>query len=214
MITVVVADDQTLFRSMLEKQLATDRDIIVEASVDNGEEAVRMALKYKPDLVILDRQMPVMDGLTALIEIKEKLPKTKVVILTAFEDSTTAVRAMEAQADGYLIKDMTPEVLTMAIKCICHDLVLIHKSAYSMMIANNRYSSKNEKGIQYGGFTFDQVDIMIMKQIVEGKTNKEIAKMLDYSEGTIKNRISNIFSTTGLSDRTQISVFALKNNIV
>ena len=214
MITVLVADDQTLFRTMLEKQLAIDDEIKIVASVENGERAVQMAVKLKPDVALLDSQMPVKDGITALSEIKSKIPDTKVVILTAFENIDSIINASNADADGYLIKDMTPEILAMAIKCIYHDIVLIHRSAYQMLRAQNVNNVNHDKLIQFGGFTFDKVDILIMKHISEGRTNKEIAKLLDYSEGTIKNRISAIISMTGLGDRTQISVFALKNNIV
>lgn len=214
MIRVIVADDQTLFRTMLEKQLEMDDEIRVVASVENGEEAVKMVLKHRPEVILLDNQMPVKDGITALIEIKKMAPETKVAILTAFEDSLSVMNATNSEADGYLIKDMTPEVLAMAVKCIYHDIVMIHKSAYSFVSSLNRHVSHNNKLIKFGGFTFDKVDIMIMKHIADGRTNKEIAKFLDYSEGTIKNRISSIISMTGLGDRTQISIFALKNNIV
>lgn len=105
-------------------------------------------------------------------------------------------------------------MLKWPIKCIYHDIVLIHRSAYTMLRAQNINNLSRDKLIQFGGFTFDKVDVLIMKHISEGRTNKEIAKLLDYSEGTIKNRISAIISMTGLGDRTQISVFALKNNIV
>ena len=214
MITVLVADDQTLFRTMLEKQLSMDDDIKIVASVENGERAVQMAMKLNPDIALLDSQMPVKDGVTALYEIKSKNPNTKVVILTAFENTDSIINASNAEADGYLIKDMTPEILAMAIKCIYHDIVLIHRSAYTMLRSQSISNLGHDKLIQFGGFTFDKVDILIMKHISEGRTNKEIAKLLDYSEGTIKNRISAIISMTGLGDRTQISVFALKNNIV
>lgn len=214
MITVLVADDQTLFRTMLEKQLAMDDDIKIVASVENGERAVQMIMKLKPDVALLDSQMPVKDGITALSEIKQKIPGMKVIILTAFENADSIINASNAEADGYLIKDMTPEILAMAIKCIYHDIVLIHRSAYTMLRAQNINNLSRDKLIQFGGFTFDKVDVLIMKHISEGRTNKEIAKLLDYSEGTIKNRISAIISMTGLGDRTQISVFALKNNIV
>lgn len=213
-ITVLVADDQTLFRSMLEKQLEMDDDFKIIASVDNGEKAVEMALKLKPDIALLDCQMPIKDGITALSEIKSKNSDIKVVILTAFESTDSIINASSAEADGYLIKDMTSEILAMAIKCIYHDIVLIHKSAYAMLRTHNMNYYAHDKLIQFGGFTFDKIDLLIMKHISEGKTNKEIARLLDYSEGTIKNRISAIISMTGLGDRTQISIFALKNNIV
>ncbi len=214
-IRVLIADDQTLFRNMLEGILKMDESIEIVATAANGQEAVQLAMEHKPDIVLLDIQMPEKNGVEALEEIKEHLTGTKVVMLTTFEDIESITASYFGGADGYLVKDMEPDILIMAIKCIHHDIVLMHKSAYSIISSTKGSMITNtKKYVKFGNITFDRIDIMIIRQIAEGRTNREIAALLNYSEGTIKNRVSNILSMTGLSDRTQISVFALKNNII
>ncbi|PKM93224.1 MAG: DNA-binding response regulator [Firmicutes bacterium HGW-Firmicutes-1] len=215
MIKVLIADDQTLFRTMLETVLASDNEIEVIGTAANGMDAVQLALKYKPDIVLLDIQMPQKNGIEALGDIKEKLPKSKIIMLTTFENVESIIASANAGADGYLLKNMKPDILIMAIKCVYNGIVMIHKESYDIIFASKSGAhTKNEGRIEFGDISFDRTDIRIMAQVADGRTNKEIAQILNYSEGTIKNRISNILSITGLSDRTQISVFALKNNII
>lgn len=215
MIRVLVADDQTLFRTMLEGFLKMDNDIEIVASASNGDEAVRLALEHKPDIALLDIQMPDKTGVEALCEIKAKLPGTKVVMLTTFEDVDSIAASCNGGVDGYLVKDMKPDILIMAIKCINNGIVTIHQGAYSVIFPSKGSGLSNNEGrVEFGDISFNRVDIMIIKLIAEGRTNKEIAQILNYSEGTIKNRVSNILNMTGLSDRTQVSVFAIKNNLI
>ena len=214
MIRVIIADDQLLFRSMLEQMLKTDHEIEITASCADGAEAVNKAMELKPDVVLLDIQMPNKSGMDALKEIKSELPSTKVVMLTTFENDENILTAINLNADGYLIKDMKPDVLIMAVKCIYNDMVLFNQNAYSALLESTKVFSNNNKQYEYGNVVFDSVDISIIKQITEGKTNREIASYLHYSEGTIKNRVSKILSMTNLSDRTEISIFAIKNKII
>jgi len=215
MIRILLADDQLLFRSMLVEMLQKDSEVEVVASASNGEEAVAFALKYKPDVVLLDVQMPVKTGIEALKEIKERLPDIKVAMLTTFEDEEGMTASFKYGADGYLVKDIKPQALIMALKCMYYDLSVFHKSVCSSISSSMRaFSTASTEKISFGEFVFDSIDIMIMKQITDGKTNKEIAKILNYSEGTVKNRVSKILSKTGLSDRFGISLFAIKNQII
>ena len=215
MIKIVIADDQTLFRKMLEEMLKLDKEIEILASVENGNEALRACTELKPDILLLDIQMPLKTGLETLVELKSVHPSVKVVMLTTFEDEKNIRTCCLHGADGYLVKDMKPDVLVMAIKCIYHELVIMHHGVYS--IIKNDLSSlpiTNEEKFEIGEFVLDSMDIQIIKQIAEGRKNKEIAQSLNYSEGTIKNKVSRILSVTNLSDRTQISVFAIKNNLI
>ncbi|WHH61344.1 response regulator transcription factor [Petroclostridium sp. X23] len=215
MIKVLIADDQLLFRVMLEEMLKKDKDIEIVASCAGGEEAVKLSQLNKPDIVLLDIQMPDKTGVEALKDIKTHLPDTKVVMLTTFEDIENISAAYQLRADAYLVKDIKPDILIMAIKCIYNDIVLFHGSVFSAMVSSKMmlFQNTNDR-VEIGDIVFDSVDVAIMKQIAEGKTNKDIARLLNYSEGTIKNRVSRILSTTGLSDRTEISVFAIKNQII
>lgn len=215
MIRIIIADDQTLFRRMLEVIIQEDKDFDLIGSASDGKEALEQILAHKPDIVLLDIQMPILSGIDVMKAIKEKLPKMKVVLLTTFEEVNNIRIAFNYGADGYLVKDMKPEVLLMAIKCIYHDLVLMHSSAYQVLNKDKNISHHIiEEKVKFGDLVFERNDLIIIRQIVEGKTNKEIAKLLNYSEGTVKNKVSNILTMTGLPDRGQIALFAIKNRIV
>lgn len=215
MIKLIIADDQLLFRAMLEEIIKKDAELNLVASCASGEETVRKVFCSRPDVVLLDIQMIQGNGLDALREIKNALPETKVVMLTTFENDENIRTACTLGADGYLLKELRPDVLLMAVKCIHQDMVILHRGVYSSLIRNGFGQLRgSEQRFEFGDLFFDIVDISIMKLIAVGKTNKEIAISLNYSEGTIKNRVSKILNATGLSDRTEISVFALKNQII
>ena len=215
MIRVLIADDQVLFLKMLEEILKREDEIEVIGIATTGQEALDSAYKNCPDVVLMDIKMPEKSGLVALKELKIAFPDLKVVMLTTFEDSDTVLQSCQMGADGYLVKDIQPHVLVMAIKCVYNDLMIMHKNAYGMLCHHNDQAKITAKErIVFGNITLDGIDMHIVKLIAEGKTNKEIAHHLNYSEGTIKNRVSRILNLTGMTDRTQISVFAIKNNLI
>lgn len=215
MIRILIADDQLLFRSMLNEMLTKDAEIEIVASCSNGEEAVADCIRYKPDIALLDIGMPNIGGINALREIKTTLPCTKVVMLTTFEDEESIIAALQLGADGYLVKEMTPSALIMAVKCINNGMILFHSGIYRVLQSALELSrNTREQKREIGDIVFDMADISIMKLIVQGKSNKDIAVLLNYSEGTIKNKISKMLSATGLSDRTGLSVFAINNDII
>lgn len=216
MIKVILADDQILFRSTLEESLVSDPDIQVCASVSNGAEAVEAVMRHKPAIAVLDIRMPVKSGVEALAEIKSRQPSIKVVMLTTFEDRDSILEAYKLGADGYLLKNIRSEVLKMAIKCMYHNLSVSDLSVQSLIseyLSEKQINHAGERHV-FGDFSFDSTDLDIMRRIAEGKTYKEIGSAMSFSEGTIKNRVSGILGRTGLQDRTQIAIFAIKNNII
>jgi DNA-binding NarL/FixJ family response regulator len=215
MIRVLIADDQLLFRSMLKEMLTKDSEIEIVASCANGEEAVTECLNHKPDIALLDIEMPYKGGIEALSEIKGIIPNTKVVILTTFEENENIKSAISLGADGYLIKEMTPNALILAVKSIYNNMFILHSGALETLQDALLFSQKSkDQKLEIDDMVFDATDIGIMKLIVKGKSNKDIASALNYSEGTIKNKVSRILSVTGLSDRTEISVFSINNGII
>jgi len=215
MINIIIADDQLLFRTMLKEMLLKDSEFYISALVSNGLEAITECKKHQPDVILLDIGMPIKDGIETLKEIKKVLPEIKVIMLTTFEDKENIKCAIQLGADGYLIKEMTPETLILSIKNIKNGMIVFHNSVYEIlqsMVSSSQNGREQKKEI--GNFTFDPVEINIMKLIAKGKSNKDIATSLNYSEGTIKNKVSHILSVTGLSDRTEISVFAINNDII
>ncbi len=223
MIRIIIADDQVLLREMLETMLIQDNEIKVVACAGNGKEAINLCRIHIPDIVLMDIRMPDFDGIRALSEIKKFFPKTKVIMLTTFEDIDNITDAYLNGADGYILKDIKPELLVLIVKCVYNDLFIMCKSAHQFMMKrfNLMFGSKvsvlsiNEGNIHENErIELDKTDLNILKLLSEGTNNKDIAEILKFSEGTIKNRISNVLRLTGLKDRTQLVVYALKNNLI
>lgn len=216
MIRVLIADDQKLFADMLKTIIQTYEGFKVVAYAGNGEEAYQQYKVYHPDICLLDIQMPDTSGLHALKKIKAEDSNAKVIMLTTFRDDENIIEAYLAGADGYLLKDILPQVLIDSIQCILADQCVMNKSV-QLFIAQKMLQqtevSLNTKNFVAEG-TFDSRDIEIMCLIARGMSNKAIAVQLNYSEGTVRNRISNLIAITGLSDRTQIALFAMKNRLV
>jgi len=215
MIRILMADDHLLFRSMLEEMLRRDDDFEIIASCSNGHEVLECCREQTLDIALLDIGMPGKSGIEVLKDIKESFPKVKAVMLTTFEDDENIKLAVQLGADGYLIKDMMPETLIMSIKCIYNNMILFHKGAYKLLqtAITDTHETKSRK-VTIDNMVFDATDIRILQLIIQGKSNKEIGAILNYSEGTIKNKISKLLSATGFSDRTELSVFAINHAIV
>ncbi len=216
MINVAIADDQALLREMLSMVLSAEEGIEVTGLACGGEEIVRICRQTKPDLVLLDLKMPG-GGIGALETIKNEMPHIKAVMLTTFGDEKSVIEAFKKGADGYVLKDIKPELLIMAVKCVYHGLFVMQEGVASLVRANikpgtsRRLDALEELHDEYG---LDAIDRKLIRLLVEGKSNREIGDALSFSEGTIKNRITHILSVTGLKDRTQIAVFALQNDII
>lgn len=215
MIRILIADDHLLFRSMLEEMLKRDGDLKIVASCADGDEVLQNCSMEKPDIALLDIGMPGKGGIEALKEIKTKWPQIKVIMLTTFEDNENIKSAVNLGADGYLIKDMKPEILIMSLKCIYHNMVLFHKGVYNVLhSAVLDACCEKDKKVEIDNMLFDAVDIKIMQLIVQGKSNRDIGLALNYSEGTIKNKVTKLLSQTGFSNRTELSVFAINHQLV
>lgn len=207
---VIIADDQALLRKSLGQIISTDDEIEQIQTVSNGKEAVEMCCKHRPDIILMDIEMPEMDGISAMKSIKENCPKTKVIILTTFDNKENIVSSFLAQADGYITKDISPEELIATIKCVNFGLTVIHKSVKDIMVEK---FEKLRMGTSDCVQRLSEEEILIVKFIVQGLGNKEIGKRLNYSEGTVKNKVSAIYGKLNLSDRVQLAVYAVENGI-
>ncbi|MBP6491944.1 MAG: response regulator transcription factor [Clostridia bacterium] len=216
MVKIAIADDQVLFRDMLSIILTQDHTFEVIGSAGDGNEILQLCDEEKPDIVLLDVNMPVADGIFALLKIKEKYPHMKVIMLTTFEEEDYILNACTNAADGYLLKDTKPETLINTIKCVNDGLFVMHRSVQQCMVKQLAKALQTEKITEIADerFDFDPIDLKILKLLSLGKSNAEIAQSLNYSEGTIKNRISRMLDITELKDRTQLAIFALQNGII
>lgn len=211
MIRVIIADDHSLFAESLQLMLQQDNGIVVEGIALNGKEAVELCMELLPDLVLLDIRMPEYTGIEAAKIIKSFCPNTKVVMLTTFEDFENITKSFINRIDGYILKDVKSNELIMAVKCISCGFQVIHGAAGNFLQDEFiRLSNSEVHQLQQ----LKTEDIKIIKYISDGKSNREIGELMNYTEGTIKNRVSKLIELFEAKDRTQVVVYALKNNLI
>jgi len=211
MIKIVLVDDQLLLRESIAHLLENDDDIKVVAMGENGNEAIKLCKIYQPDIVLMDIEMPEMNGVQATKIIKEKFDQIKVIILTTFDNPDNILEAIVNDADGYIVKNISHKDLVRTIKCVNNDLTVIHKSVKQIMM--NRFKGLTDYKSKYENI-LSKREVEIVRCIAEGLSNKEIAGKLSYSQGTIKNNVSKILEKLEMSDRIQIAIFAIENGIV
>ena len=200
-IKVIIADDSDFVRDGMKIILDVDPDFEVLGCAANGREAIELAEKEKPDVFLMDIQMPVMDGIEATKIIAER-GLGKVLILTTFDDDDLVKRALKNGAKGYLIKNHTPEHLKQMIKSVYNGAGVMDENILETL-ANQSGSTS----FDLGNYTERELDII--KAVAEGLSNKEIAAKLFISEGTVKNYITTILAKEGLSHRTALAVYYL-----
>ncbi|MBO5177686.1 MAG: response regulator transcription factor [Lachnospiraceae bacterium] len=209
-IKIVIADDHSMVREGLKQLLELDGDIQVVGEAGNGEECLEVIDSMNPDVVLLDINMPVMNGLKMLEVLRSSKNKNqKVLILTIHNEVEYLMKAEEIGVEGYVLKDAESAILKKAIYTVNSGEKYID---YSMVpILNEKISQENEKTEDD---KLTRREIEVLKLLAEGLFNKEIAYKLSISEKTVKNHVSNIFKKIGVFDRTQAAVYAIKNNIV
>lgn len=212
-IKIVIVDDQAIIRDGLKMILELEEDLTVIGLASNGEEALQLAERLEPDVMLMDIRMPVMDGVKATQMLCERYKNIKIIILTTFSDDTYIFDALIAGAKGYMLKDVQSEELSNAIRTVMKGGILIHPNVAKKMVKVFSNPKKvegitTEKEISNNS-ALTQRENEVVQLIRKGKSNKEIASELFLSEGTVKNHITNILNKLNLRDRTQI---ALHNN--
>lgn len=203
-IRVLIADDDALIREGLKIILQTDQRFEVAACVENGLQALEFCVREQVDVVLLDVRMPVLDGLQAAREISSKT-RTLPLILTTFDDEDFILDAVKNGARGYLLKNNPPGRIMDAIRMVYEGGIVMQDVAMDKIKVE--LSSQRKARIAEG--LFSDRELEIVKLIAKGFSNREIAKELYISEGTVKNYISSILSKTGLEHRTQIAIYYL-----
>ncbi|WP_026882196.1 response regulator transcription factor [Clostridium akagii] len=213
-IKVMLADDEKLVRTGLKIILETYDDIEITATTSNGEEALMACRENEPDIILMDIRMPKCDGVLGTKLIKKEFPKVMILMLTTFNDVEYIHNALKYGASGYILKDSDYDLIYEGIKACLKGNIVIHPEVVSKIISENiKYNNKNSLGETKIKFNLSSKDISIIKEIARGLSNKEIGENLFLTEGTIKNNISCILSKLDLRDRTQLTIFAFKNNI-
>ncbi len=216
MIKVMCVDDQVLLRETLIYMLSQDDEIETVDGGSDGYEAIKNCDIHRPDIILMDIRMPNLGGLDATKRIKEIYPSIKVIILTTFEDEKSIFESIEFGVDGYVVKDIKPEELILAVKSVYNNLFVMHQSVVNV-VKNEIVDSQSKEKDQMktlSSYDLTPMEIKIIKLMVDGKSNKEIAGELSFTEGTIKNKVSRMLGKLELKDRTQVAVFAIKHNLI
>lgn len=210
-IRVLVVDDQRLMRDGIASLLSIQEGIDVVGTAADGQEALAQARALRPDVILMDVRMPVMDGVAATAAVRRELPECQVLMLTTFDDEAYIIEALRAGAAGYLLKDLPAPSLAQAIHAAHRRVYQLDPSVVRKMIAAVTKPSSPPTPTTSPTRTdtdLSEREIDVVRLIARGATNREIAEALIISEGTVKNHISNILSRLGLRDRTQVALYA------
>ncbi len=205
MIRLLIADDHAVVRTGLEHLVATFDDVELVGSAANGEEAVRACADRRPDVVLMDLEMPTLDGIEATREIVAAAPEVAVVVLTSFSDREQILRALDAGAVGYLLKDAAPDELERAVRAAARGEAPLDPRAGRALLSARVAGSPLE--------ALSERERQVLGMVARGLPNKLIARELAISEKTVKAHLTSVFRTVGVTDRTQAALWAQRNGL-
>jgi DNA-binding NarL/FixJ family response regulator len=204
-IRIIIADDHPVVRSGLHALLSSQPDFEIVAEAENGEAAIALSASHTPQVILMDLQMPVMDGLDAIRNIRKSQPRVGILVLTTYDSDADIVPAMEAGATGYLLKDAPPESLFRAVRSAAQgEVVLAPRVAERITRRLARTTMDSLSGRE----------IEVLELAARGNSNKEIADKLHITEATIKSHFVHIFTKLGVADRTAAVTTALERKII
>ena len=209
-IRIMITDDHSMIREGLKNLLELEGDIEVVAEAENGIECLDKLDDVNPDVLLLDINMPKMNGLEVLQNLKDRKSKVKVLVLTVHNETEYLMKAVDIGINGYVLKDSESSELKKAIFAIAEGENYIQPSLIPAL--NNKMIEKNEDELKIDSLT--KREVQVLKELAVGKFNRDIAKEMEISERTVKNHISSIFKKLDVTDRTQAAVFAIKNNLI
>lgn len=205
-IQILIADDHAVVRQGLGMFLRLDPELEIVGEAADGAEALRLAHELKPDIVLMDLVMPVMDGIEATSRIRRELPDTEVIALTSVLEGASVTNAVRAGAIGYLLKNTKAEDLVRAIRAAAQGQVQLAPEAAARLLNEVRAPTAPDD------LTERETDVL--RLLAQGKSNKEIAQQLSIGEKTVKTHVSNILGKLGVLSRTQAALYALRKGLV
>jgi DNA-binding NarL/FixJ family response regulator len=209
-IRVAIVDDQPLFTDGLGRIVGAQEGMEVVGVAHDGESGVKMCSELRPDVILMDINMPIMDGVTATGKIRDLLPDAKILILTVHADDVHVFQGIKAGATGYLLKDCTPEDLSRAIKTVnAGDTIMAPEIARKMLLA---FEEADHEQPEVPSLTRRELDIVTA--FARGRGNKQIARDLSISEKTVRNHVSNIYKKLHVYDRTQAVLYAIREGLI
>ncbi|MFJ7728272.1 response regulator [Neobacillus sp. NPDC097160] len=221
---IVIIDDHQLFREGVKRILDFEKSFQVVAEGDDGSEALGLVQEHQPDVVIMDINMPQMNGVEATRELIEKYPNTKIIILSIHDDENYVTHALKTGARGYLLKEMDADALIEAVRVVADGGSYLHPKVTHNLV--NEYRKLAAGVARGGGGYVPMVEIRrplhlltrreceVLQMLADGKSNRGIGESLFISEKTVKNHVSNILQKMNVNDRTQAVVVAIKNGWV
>ena len=214
-IPILIVDDQALFREGLHTLLSVQPDFEVVGEASNGEEAIRLAVRFHPAVILMDLRMPVMDGVTATRRLKDTLPDCRVLVLTTFDDDENVFEGLRAGAVGYLLKDVSSDKLFEAIRATARGEYFLTPSITAKVLAE--FSRISRPVVPSSNNPIEALsgrEIEILKLVAMGSSNKEIAERLVIAEGTVKNHMTNILNKLEVKDRMQAVLKAKDTGLI
>jgi DNA-binding NarL/FixJ family response regulator len=205
-IRILIVDDQALFREGLRTLLSVQAGLEVVGEAGNGEEALRLADAEKPDIILMDLQMPVMDGAVATRRLKARQPDAKVIVLTTFDDDENVFEGLRAGAVGYLLKDTPSAKLVEAIRLAARGESFLEPSVAAKVVSE--FARLSPRPTDALAEPLSEREIEVLRLVARGASNKKIAAELVIAEGTVKNHLTNILSKLEAADRTEAAMKA------
>ena len=209
-IRILIADDHPIMRQGLATVLDQEEDLKVVGQASNGVEAVSEASRLHPDVILMDLQMPVMDGVEAIQQIKQEDPDVGIIILTTYDTDENIFRGVEAGARAYLLKDTPPQEVLKAIRAVHQGESLIQPSVASRLL--DRFAQLSRASPTDGGLSSREVEVLQLT--ARGIVNKEIAAQLLIGESTVKTHLIHIFNKLGVKGRTEAVAEATRRGII
>jgi DNA-binding NarL/FixJ family response regulator len=201
-IRILAVDDHPLFRSGIAALLATQPDMNLIAEATNGREAIQQFRAHRPDITLMDLQMPEMNGLDAMIAIRNEFPEARVIVLTTYAGDVQVLRAMKVGARAYLLKSLLDKELLETIRAV-------HAGKKTLSA-----EASNELAEHAGDEILTPREVEVLRLIAAGNANKQIAAQLSITEETVKGRVKNILSKLGANDRTHAAMIGIKRGII
>ena len=205
-VRVLLVDDQALFREALSTLLEVRPEIEVVGQAGDGAEALGRAARTRPDVVLMDLRMPVLDGIAATRRLRTEQPDVKVLALTTFDGDEEVFAALRAGAVGYLLKDVSGDRLVEAVLAAARGESVLQPSVAAKVVA--RVASLPEPTVTPPAIPLSERELEVLRHLAEGRSNREIARALFLTEGTVKNHVTSVLSKLGVRDRTQAALQA------
>lgn len=208
-IRVLIADDHAIVREGLRALIETEPHMELVAEAADGVEAVQKACELKPDVILLDLMMPRKNGIAAIKEIKQENPEARILVLTSFAEDELVFPAIKAGALGYLLKDSSPQELLQAIRNVHHGESSLHPTIARKLIGELHHPPSLPPTPE----PLTEREVQVLNLVAQGLSNQEIAEVLSVSERTVRTHVSNILNKLHLANRTQATLFALREGL-